>query len=985
MAVGHRFVLLWLLVTCAAAGAAAFPEWHTGMLHKGWTREDGAPDAAAIAQDHRGMLWMASRDGLFRFDGVRFERVGVIDGHAVAATAISTVAAIGEALWLGYGFGGISVFEHGAVRHYTAADGIPERSVRAIRRTPDGTMWCAGAGGLFWRDGQRWRHVDAAAGVPAGSVAALEVLPDGSLLAALADGLYRNAPGAPRFRRVAPVKAGYGLYPYRDGQMLVAGSGRTVYAYHPDTNRLEPLALPPAARDWLDVFADRHGAVWVGTAKGLLLLNRQLQVQKSALAPHRLTGRNIFAHLDDSEGNLWIATDIGIDRLRAARVNAFELPADMSLFPSVAADIAGNVWIGSLPTTERLPGATLRVGADGRALPGAMRRVSTSATARDGSLWFAAQGGLRHQTARRAQDHPLPAGLRGRPVQALAVRDDGGLWISVPGRGVFGQKDGVWEAGGGYAALAANPAIALHVDGWGSLWFGYPKNRLAVLERGEIRRFGAAQGLQVGNVLSFASRTAILWVGGDEGLAYFDGERFRSVRDGDGNAFHGVSGIVETARGELWLHESGGLARIAAADVTAAIRDHIDRLPVERFNHLDGYLGTPPRLRPSPTLVEAADGRIWYASTSGVGWLRPDDIRRGTRLPLPQVTALRSDAASFEAIDGVRLSQGTGNLQIDYTAATLGVPERVRFRFRLLGQDRRWRDVGTRRQAFFTNLDPGDYQFEVMAINADGLWSTQPAALAFRIEPTLVQTAWFRIACALLGMALLHQLYRLKLKYATSRIAASIEARQHERERIARTLHDTFLQSVQALIMCFDRIKHSLPAGSPAREQIDAALDNADAVLDEGRSHLLHLRARDDDRHDLSVSLVPFGQRLTGHQGMAFGSRVFGAPRALNAIVHDEALTIGKEAIFNAVRHSGAPAVSIELVYDPACFFLHIQDRGTGIDAALLPAQERAGHWGLSGMRERASHLGGELRIDSGAGCGTTISLRVPASVAYRT
>lgn len=984
MPFGYRIIVLWfLLMYCEVVGATNFPAWHTNMQHKGWGRQDGAPLAVAITQDQKGSLWLASRDGLYRFDGVRFERMNTIEGHAPASPAIRTVESIGDTLWLGYVFGGVSVFKHGAVKHYTSADGAPDRSVDRIRQTPDGTLWLSGAGGVFWLDGEKWKNVTSADGLPAGRVESLEVLPDGSVLVSHKDGLYRNSLRSSKFRKVSAIHGTYATYPYRGGEMLIVGTGRVVHIFDPKTNQSRPLELPTAARDWLDVFPDKHGSTWAQTDRGLILMDVNLHVQKIFPLSQKLTGNTIFAQFDDREGNLWLATDNGIDRLREARINSIDLPPSTSLFPSVAADASGRVWIGSIPGTNRLPGSTVVIYPDNHRVTSSMRYVSTSTRAHDGSLWFAASDGIYHESANVEQHYPLPTELKGSEIQALAVDDKGGLWVSVPGTGMLYVKDGVWSPGGGFPELAKRPAVTLHFDRQGRLWFGYPKNQMAVLERGKVRQIENLHESKVGNIFSIISRSTTVWVGGDEGLAYFDGHRFRALRNRDGSSFHGISGLVETAKGELWVHDTDGLVRIPAVALSAALRAQTGTVSTERFDHLDGYVGSPPQLRPLPTLVEAADGRIWYANASNVGWIQPDDILRNTTLPVPQITGLRTDAKRYDAMNGITLPQGTENIQVDYTASSLSMPERVNFRFRLTGQDTAWREAGGRRQAFFTNLYPGEYKFELMVVNEDGLWSANSAELTFHIAPAFTQTIGFKITCGLLALALLYAMYRSRLRYATNRIAERAQERLLERQRIVRTLHDTFLQSVQALMMCFHRIKESLPQDSPAQDQIDIALDAADDVLIEGRNQLLYLRVRDEDRPEITDVLKAFGNKLMEHRNVALSCTVLGKPYRLKQVVYDEALTIGKEAMFNALRHSGAPVIQLELEYGRSHFKLYVRDQGKGIDSALLKDQESAGHWGLLGMRERADHIGGELYIDSRLGEGTDVSLRVPANCAY--
>lgn len=347
------------------------------------------------------------------------------------------------------------------------------------------------------------------------------------------------------------------------------------------------------------------------------------------------------------------------------------------------------------------------------------------------------------------------------------------------------------------------------------------------------------------------------------------------------------------------------------------------------------------------------------------------------------MTGLRSDRQMFSVGNGIKLPEHTDNLQIDFTAASLSIPERVRFRYRLQGFEGAWRDSGGRRQAFYTNLGPGDYRFEVFAANEDGVWSKAPASLSFSIKPSFTQTLWFKLACIATALVAVYLLYLVRLKQLTARIADRLRERVLERERIARALHDTFLQSVQALILRFDMIKNALPADSPAQRQIDAALDAAQHVVEEGREQVMDLRVSDVHATKLSEALQTAGKTLAEQYGCDFKLTVIDTECALLPAVRAEVLAIGKEALLNAAKHSTSAVVTVELAYTRRYFRLIIGDRGKGNDESVSKSGTRAGHWGLEGMRERAQRIDASFAIDSKAGIGATITLTLATSKAY--
>jgi signal transduction histidine kinase/ligand-binding sensor domain-containing protein len=982
-----RLLVLLLAASLAPAGAAAGApatsarDAASALYHKSWTKQDGAPTAVyGVTQDSRGMLWFTSTTGLFRFDGAHFQRLVEIDGNPLTSPATNMVQALGDALWVAYSFGGVSVFEHGKVRHYGPADGLPLRTVYNVSRTIDGTVWLTSASGLFRQQGERWQRIVPADGLPDGSFQFMTALPDGTLLVFHPSGVYRTLPGTFRFRRVVArtdIETGKLR---NDGKVLLVSVQHRMQLFDPATEHTTPLPLPAGSAAPLDVTLDGHDNIWISTGQGLQLLGHDLRPVRTFSAPHQFSGSMLYNDLRDREGNVWFTTDKGVDYIRPARLTVISLPPRMFGGLSVVADRAGTLWIGNTSTTGSYEQTSFGLGRDGRHHPLDLHSVTATTRASDGSVWFANSREVWHQAGARSRRWRLPATLHGQEVQALAVGADGRLWLSVVAHGVGTFTDGVWQPGGGHAELADSPAVSLHADARGRVWFGYPRGRLAMLDGATVHRYDSRDGVDVGTVLVIASRGDRVWIGGSEGLALLRGGRFRRLNAADSLPFYGVSGLVETAAGELWLQGADGLARIGAPALAAA---HGDAVAVERFDYLDGHEGVPSAIRPLNSLTEAPDGKLWYATTASVGWIDPAHIVRNPLAPAPQITALKTAHHDVPLGADVRLPTRTDDLQIDFTAAALSIPARVRFRYRLLGLDTAWRDASPQRQAFYTNLGPGAYRFEVLAANEDGVWNPVPATLAFQIAPSLTQTWWFKVACAVAVLVALYLLYLARLAQLTARLAERHQERAAERDRIARTLHDTFLQSVQALILRVDLIKLALPGESPARRQIDAALDVAQQVLDEGREQVLDLRVSDAHPLDLGAALREYGAALAEQGGFAFVLEVMCTARPLRTAVRAEALAIGKEALANAARHSAGTVVTVELGYSPQMFRLSVGDDGRGIDATVQKAGKRPGHWGLDGMRERAVRVGGALAVDSRAGAGTMVTLTLAARDAY--
>ena len=988
-----RIILAWALagiLALAPAHAATPAPWDANLQHSGWTRKDGAPAGLySMAQDADGLLWFAARDGLYSFDGVSFVRNDRVYGHRLHSPVTMAVAALDDAIWVGYQFGGISRFERSGARHYVGAD-APRGSVHRIARTADGTTWAATGASLYRLDGDAWRPAGPESGLPAGGLHQLTMLKDGGMLAYYPDGVYRSAggpaPDRPRFRKVLdqPGVDGGELQP--DGRVLINSRARGMQLFDPDSGALAPLSLHNGGLPNLGYYSDAHGGLWVGTGESVQLLDRQGELVRQFVTAGGFTGSTFSANLTDREGNVWFVTPEGVDRVRPARLAMVALPAGFTAALGVTPGADGAVWIGTSDVLDTFNMRSIVLAADGAQRRSDIAGVTASHHQDDGVLWFASGDALWRVDGATTRRWPLPAAFAGRDVQAMSTDRDGRLWLSVVGMGVHAFHEGAWRAGGGHPELERDTAVSIARDRAGRIWFGYTGDRIAVLDGTTVRRYDATHGLAVGNTLAIAPGRRHVWIGGDRGLAWFDGSRFHSIGEREQGDFRGVSGIVERAGGELWLHDTSGLARIDATTLAGAGGPPA-LVGAERFDHLDGHRGLPAQIRPLPTLVQASDGRLWFATSSGVGHIDPAAIPRNPRPPTVMVSALRTDRQAFAPDGAMVLPPRTTRLEIDFTATALSMPERVRFRYRLVGQDANWRDAGGVRQAVYTNLAPGAYVFEVHAANEDGVWSPQPARADFRIEPAPTQTAWFRLACGLALLAAAWLLHRWRLKRLEARLRADVDlrlrARALERERIARTLHDTFLQSVQALVLRMHVLMGRLPAGSGMRAEVEAVLARAEDVIEEGRQQVRQLRVPGVRHGCLLQALEDAGGALAAASSVAFAQEVTGNVRELDPEVEDEMFTIGREALSNAFHHAGATRVTLTLDYHADSLRLAVSDDGQGIPPEILASGGREGHWGLPGMRERARLAGGALEIDS-TPAGTVVSVCIPVTTAYQ-
>jgi signal transduction histidine kinase len=323
------------------------------------------------------------------------------------------------------------------------------------------------------------------------------------------------------------------------------------------------------------------------------------------------------------------------------------------------------------------------------------------------------------------------------------------------------------------------------------------------------------------------------------------------------------------------------------------------------------------------------------------------------------------------------------DLEINYIGINLSAPERIYYRYRLVSEDKTWQEAGKRRQAFYTRLDPGSYEFQVSAGSGED-WSDLTAPLRIDVRPALYQTRWFQALCVSFGLGLAWLLFRARVRFATEQVHSRLAERLAERERVARELHDTLLQGFQGLMLRFHLATQSIPEKETAKSEMEGALDAADLLLIESRNRIRDLRYETLESASLAPALAALGEDFGMPHTWVLDVVTRGTPRDLNPVSYQEIYAIAKEALLNAFRHSAASSIQVELSFSAVALIVAVRDNGKGIDLNRLNGKNRSGHWGLVGMQERAANLGADLKISNPPGGGIEVKLQVPGALAYR-
>src|SRR5450830_284950 len=612
-------LLCCVLLCGSGAQAETASRAAINLHHTSWTARDGAPPMAlSITQTADGWLWLAAPSGLYRFDGIQFEQF-TPSNTPLLTRNISLVNAFPDnVLWIGYRTGGAGRLQHGRIHNYGQQQGLPGSAVWGVERDSEQRIWAATPSGMYRLENEHWLAAEPGWQLPTVPYKTLMRDRQGVLWAQGDAGVYLLRPGSTHFER-ADGEAGTGvLFELAPGSVVSwnAVQGR----FHQVAGRardVQPRLWQQMGNPGSLLF-DRHGDLWAGMADGVGY--RTLHGRFHTTPAQGLSGRMVGALFEDREGNVWAATASGIDRFGRRRLSRIELP-DSAAGMAFLADDAGGVWIGRKHVSVSHTGqvsVTLLWPAE---KAGWASMLNTMARTSDGVLWLSSYRVLRRVQGGTYQDIALPPEATGVVVPLVLAEQDGSLLVSLRQHGLYRRKaNGSWQrlrAGDDFIGMARTDAAGL--------WLANVDGRVLHADGAAWRSYGKADGLSLGLVLTLHLHGQHVWAGGENGLALRTGDRFRPVHGANGEPFDGISGIVELANGDLWLNAADGLFRIAGAELARFQQDQHYRVQYERLDQLDGLDGLAPRSSESPTLLRAADGRLWVIRTTGLFRLDPDE------------------------------------------------------------------------------------------------------------------------------------------------------------------------------------------------------------------------------------------------------------------------------------------------------------------------------------------------------------------------
>jgi ligand-binding sensor domain-containing protein/signal transduction histidine kinase len=977
---GWLLSLIWIAITAPEPALAQPSNSLAGKyIRTDYTVEDGLPDNVvnAILRADNGLLWVGTESGLATFDGREFRGIHLSFPGTPSQGAVRVFKQTSNGdLWIGTNAGLVRISKRDldqlnpAVTTFFPLGEKQSDEVRALLETRAGVLWAGTNHGLYRLQGDRF------------------------IRAAMAEPVNRLA------------EASNGHLLVVTDQRFLEFNGKTVIE-HPG------LASRFGVHDdeIFNVFQDRSGTMWYSTGKGV---TREGEHPFAPFGPAELAQSPAYRTFEDPRGNIWISNGKGTFRAEGDNLEPLASVGARSFYAGRDEDLwMGTNGHGLVHFKPRV--VRMYTKADGLPNDFAITVLATH----DGKLWVGSNCGLSLFDGSRFKVYDEKDGLHNSCVWALAEDHNNDLWIGSYHGGLFKFRDGKFTQYAVAQGLISNVVLQIVVAQDNSLWIVTPDG-LSHMEKGHFTNYTTDQGLSSDRILSVhQDHAGTLWVATQAGIDRFTGRRFvpfpssgfeegtsaiKFAEDSVGNLYTSnspkgiglmekdrlrvvnddlnVMDMVESRHHDLWFSSKNGVIRVALSDLEHAVEDRFAPLNYDRLDRADG-LNSTQASGGAPNIAITPDQKLWIATAKGLAMVDLEELPTTNSKPRIFLGEVTIDGKKQPAPKDVVFPAGTHHIELHLAAVDLVSPQETRLQYRMDGVDSVWLDADVSRTAVYTALPVGTHSFHVRATGSDGKWDLDGVTYRVTQQPLLYQKAWFQFACAASFIALLSSLYLARTRHIVRQTRILLETRIAERERIARDLHDTFLQGIQGIILRFHTGTLRLAKNDPLRLEFEELLNQSDAVMSQGRGLVSGLRMAAGDTNELPIAFAMAGKEFSGLSAAVYNVTVTGKTRKLNPVVYEEIVQIGREALFNAYRHARAMTIEAELDYSASELRICFRDDGTGIDPTVLTHGSRAGHYGLVGMKERAHKIGAKLDICSRPGLGTKIELQLPATVAY--
>lgn len=986
-------VLLLAMLFLGRESSWSMPMVSDYVIHV-WRAENGLPQdsVTSVLQTHQGYIWIGTYGALARFDGAHFT---VFDTGNTPSLLNSRVTSLFEArngtLWIGHEDGAVTHYRSGQFETGEFEDRWTDKGIYHIGEDGVGDIWLASRDCELsrLRDG-RTCHVPAEKNREWGSIATspngIWIANDDMVFALRHGELTRMDLGSQSLEHIR------GICPGLAGGFWVANNGSL--QEWKGTNCVRDLGAMPWGLNPLTVmFETRAGTVVAGTFnQGLYLVSGR----GKALHFCRTNGLPsdwVTSAIEDREGDLWVGTRAGLVMLHATGITVAAPPDKYDGCPvlSVAIGKEGQLWAATEGDgIYRLEdGQWTHFGKKSGLSNAFVWSVSLDAS---GRLWAGTWGGgvfvLNGNVFRR------PPGLNfSLPALAVYHEPDGDTWV--------GTSEGLLRYHNDRAEWVvrrqqwSSPDVRCMVRGGnGALWFGMFGGGLGCLKDGKVRQFRKADGLPSDFVQCLRwGDSGSLWIGTfGGGLVRLKNGRFATINRRQGLPGNDIGDIEDDGRGFFWISCNRGIVRVSRAGLNACADGLMRGIHCQLLTENEGVptMGCSGGLQPSG--CKTPDGRLLFPSSEGIVTIDPGLIQTNWLRPPVFIEKVLVDNHTMRWNSGaapLRIPPGQHRLEVRYAALSYSAPDRVFYKYRLDGMDKKWVCAGSRHTAQYNYLPLGKYVFHVIACNNDGVWNQTGAKMSFVVLPYFWQTLWFRVlagAAALFaagGIVWLDAQRRLQHKLKRLEQQRAVE---QERARIAHDIHDDLGTYLTRITMLSDPARSGSGNGSQAAASLQCIHKTATELTEAMSETVWAVNPHHDTLDSLVNYLQKFAQEFLEHAGIRCRLDVpFQLPAwSLSAETRHNLFLAFKEALNNVVKHAGATETHIGLALESAGFMLVIRDNGRGIAKAgssegvgKNPAGFKSGN-GLKNMQRRMEKIGGQCEIRTVPPCGTSVEFKVP-------
>ncbi len=749
-----------------------------------YNTKDGLPlnSLLDVFQDSNGYIWLASQEGLIRFDGVNFE---LLDNQQYPGLTNNHIVDINEYenkdLWLSTEGGGLFRFNGKTFQNYNISNGLLSNSLICTATGPDKSIWALGEGGIvkLGPDSTTQFPLDIRSG--AAFTNSLLVSSTGQVYLGSNDlGLFvidsSNVDTIPLNNQQVTA-----LYERSNGDILAGTLSGQLFIINNFSASTFKLSSLPTNNPIRDIFEDSEGNIWI--CQENIGIVRYYKGRFSILGPKKaLNIYFLMSMIEDSEGSLWFASEAGLLQIKDNKFITFGLPEGLPIEAgtSIVEDSEGFMWLGQRNGgVSKFDRYSMEVYLTGDGL--VSNYVKAVVSDKNNDIWLGTDNGLNLLQDGNIFSFPNEDMISEKNINALYVDNDGDLWIGA-NNGNLIQYDG--NNFTQYQISDGRPGniISIMQDTHENLWLGTFNAGLFRKSGDKLHHFTSADGFKaLGVIALYEDRNGVIWIGTDQfGIYRYENNEFFNYNTTDGLSFSRIYSILEDDSGYFWCHGNSGVFRVSKIQLEDYYNQKIERITCETFDFRDGMRETECNGRRQPSAWKSSDGRLWFASLAGVTSVDPENMPVNNVLPpvyIEKVVA-KDQAFNINTLASSPLEISERNIELHYTALSYLIPERVQFQYQLHGYDETWIEAGNRRSAFYTNLPSGNYSFRVKACNNDGVWNETGAALAFVIQPFWYETWWAKSVFGIFALILIVFATRLYIRKNFERQLIILKAEQ---------------------------------------------------------------------------------------------------------------------------------------------------------------------------------------------------------------